>query len=355
MNRRDALQAIAEAISAAALTSFGRPARAEGTGTTGMGLVVYCLGHHQGAAREKDPQADLFEPLTFLEHCRKLGAGGIQAPLGIRDQEDASRLRSQAERYGMYIEGIGSPPRDEADVQRFEAQMQTAAWAGARAVRTVIIPGRRYEFFDSLEKFREFAARGRRALELAAPLAEKYRVPLAVENHKDHRAAERAELLRHISSEYVGACVDTGNNLALLEDSVEVARTLAPWAVSVHLKDQAVQEYKDGFLLADIPLGQGCIDLKTIVDVLRQANPDIRFTLELITREPLKVPCLTEPYWSTLADVSGRDLARMLRTVRAHAAETLPEVNSRPREEQVAQELANVKASLAYARDVLKI
>jgi hypothetical protein len=36
---------------------------------------------------------------------------------------------------------------------------------------------------------------------------------------------------------------------------------LAPFAFSVHLKDQALQSYEDGFLLGDIPLGQGSFDL----------------------------------------------------------------------------------------------
>ena len=44
---------------------------------------------------------------------------------------------------------------------------------------------------------------------------------------------------------------------------------LAPWAHSVHLKDQAVQLYDNGFLLADIPLGQGALRLEQIVEIVR--------------------------------------------------------------------------------------
>ncbi len=64
-------------------------------------------------------------------------------------------------------------------------------------------------------------------LEQAAPLAEKHRIPLAVENHKDHRDAQRIALFEHISSEFVGACVDTGNSFALLEDPLETVRRFA--------------------------------------------------------------------------------------------------------------------------------
>ncbi len=355
MSRREAMRLLTSAITAGTAGRLGAGAVAEEKKKTGMGLVAYCLGHQQRAMAREDPKTNLFEPMAFLERCHELGARGIQVRLGIRDEDYATRLRKKAESYGMYIEGIASPPRDEADVEPFATQMQTAAWSGARAVRTVIIPGRRYEFFDSLEEFREAEARGRRSLELAAPVAEKYRMPLAVENHKDQRAGARVELLRQIGSEYVGACVDTGNNLALLQDPVEFARAMAPLAFSVHLKDQAVREYRDGFLLADIPLGQGCIDLKTIVDVLRKAKPDIRFSLELITRDPLKVPCLTEKYWTTFPDLPGRDLARTLHTVRTRAAKTLPQISALSREQQAAGELANVSASMTFARDQLGI
>jgi sugar phosphate isomerase/epimerase len=325
----------------------GKPVR------TGLGLVEYCLGNRRRAMKRKEAPADLSEPMTFLDVCHGMGAGGIQMNLGVRDEAYCERLRQQADHYGMYIEGIIRPPSDESDVDRFERQVETAARAGAHAVRTVIIPGRRYEFFDSLEKFREFDARGRRSLELAAPVVEKHQVPLAVENHKDHRIEQRVALLKHIDSEYVGACIDTGNNLALLEDPVELTRALMPWARSVHLKDQAVREYTEGFLLGDVPLGQGCIDLKTIVSMVRRRCERIRFSLELITRDPLKVPCLTQGYWATFPDVPASDLAGTLALVRHRSAENLQQVSALSQEERVALEASNVKRSLEYARDPL--
>jgi sugar phosphate isomerase/epimerase len=320
---------------------------------TAVGLVIYCGSLRQKAEKQRDPKRDLFEPWNFLEHCRRLGAGGIQAPLGVRDGEYAKKLRKRADDYGMFIEGIASPPRDAADLARFDAEMQTAAMVGTKVVRTAILPGRRYEFFDSAEQFRQYDRQARKAVELAAPVAERRRVRLAIENHKDHRIAERIELLKRISSEWVGACVDLGNSLALLEDPMEVVAVYALWACSVHLKDQAVREYEDGFLLADVPLGQGFLDLKRMVGVLRKARPEIRFTLELITRDPLKVPCLTEKYWTTFATTPGRDLACTLRLVRQNSSKSLPQVSGLSSDRQVAQEDRNIQSSLQWAREQL--
>ena len=48
----------------------------------------------------------------------------------------------------------------------------------------------------------------------------------------------------------------------------------------------------EGFLLSEVPLGTGAVDLAGVVEVLRRARPQLRFSLEMITRDPLRIPCL---------------------------------------------------------------
>ncbi|MHC4878110.1 MAG: sugar phosphate isomerase/epimerase family protein [Planctomycetota bacterium] len=355
MDRRSALGAMSQATCGACLLPALQARSAEGRLSTGLGLVIYGCRIRQQWTKQRNPGVDLFDPLTFLKHCKWLGAGGMQAKLNSLDAAGVRRVRDYAEEHSLFIDAIVSPPKDESDVGRFEEEVRQAADAGVQAVRTVIMPGRRYEQFQSLAEFKQFEARGRRMAELAAPIVEKHRVPLAIENHKDQRNDERVALFEHIDSEFVGACVDTGNSFALLEDPIETVERLAPWAKTVHLKDQAVQDYPDGFLLGDIPLGQGCFDLKRMVAILQKAQPRIRFALELLTRDALKVPCLTEKFWATMADVPASDLARTLRVVRERRAEALQQVSSLPLERQVALEDTNVAASLKYARDVLRL
>jgi sugar phosphate isomerase/epimerase len=352
MNRREALQLIAASTSVSMFTATSADGR-DHPAATGLGLVIYCCQFRRKMLAKGTPPIDLFEPSTFLDYCHSLGAGGMQNRLGTMGSSEALKLRKQAETNQQYVEAIVSVPKDKSDVERFDAEIKTAAAVGAKAVRTTIIPGRRYEYFSSLEMFREFESRGRKSLELAAPIVERHRVPLAVENHKDHRNNQRVALFEHISSEFVGACVDTGNSFALLEDPVETAKALAPWAHSVHLKDQAVQMYDDGFLLADIPLGQGFIDLKRIVEILRNEKPEIHFSLELITRDPLKVPVLNDKYWVTFPDLPASDLAKTLKTVRDGTTDNLQVISGLTPEQQLAREDANVRDSLDYARDVL--
>src|SRR6266536_5077428 len=330
-----------------------------GAGNAGpkrLGICTYSYNLHWKAGRDGDPKARFKDPLEFLEYCHQLGAGGVQVSIGSRDAAYTARLHARAEALGMYLEGELSLPKEESDVPRFEGELRAASEAGAEVVRTAMLGGRRYETFDSAEAYRRFAEKSWRSLTLAEPVLKKHRLRLAIENHKDRRVPELVDLLKRISSEHVGVCVDTGNNIALLEDPMEVVEALAPFAFSTHLKDMAVQECEEGFLLSEVPLGDGFLDLDKMVDVLGKANPKIQFNLEMITRDPLKIPCLTAKYWTTMQDVPAAQLAGALAMVRKNAAtKPLPHTNGLDTDRQLALEDDNVKASFAYARERLAL
>jgi sugar phosphate isomerase/epimerase len=159
------------------------------------------------------------------------------------------------------------------------------------------------------------------------------------------------DVLKAISSQFVGVCVDTGNSIALLERPSETVSALAPFATACHLKDMGVESSADGFLLSEVALGDGFLDLAGIVGALKKARPGIRFSLEMITRDPLRIPCLTDDYWATLEKVPGRDLARALAMVQKHAGkEPLPRISKLKESEQLAAEDKNVRRSLEYGR-----
>jgi sugar phosphate isomerase/epimerase len=304
-------------------------------------------------ARGKDGFAD---PLVFLEHCNQIGAGGVQLPLGVRDSAYCAELRKKLQSYGMYVEGSATLPRDAADADRFAAEVRTAKEVGASVVRSYMLGGRRYETFASAESFHEWGQRVFHWLELAERVVAREHIRLAVENHKDWRIDEMTAILKRIDSKWVGVCVDTGNSISLLEDPYEVVEAYAPWAHSTHLKDMGVAEYEQGFLLAEVPLGEGFLDLKRIVNTLRRARPEVRFNLEMITRDPLKIPCLTPKYWATFESVPGQALARILTMVREHATKNgLPQVSGLSAEQKIALEEKNVRKCLAYARAQLEL
>ena len=294
------------------------------------------------------------DPIAFLEHCVALGAGGVQTGLGVRDDAYAAKMHDLLEAHKLYLEGSIALPRDKADVDRFTAEVRTVKRCGATLFRTVLMNGRRYEVFDSAEAFRKFFEQGKQALALARPVVEKHEIRMAVENHKDLQAPELLDLIKKLDSPFAGVCIDTGNNIALLETPEKTVEILAPHVFTTHIKDMGVEEYPDGFLLAEVPLGTGFLDLAKIVATVRKARPEVRLNLEMITRDPLKVPCLTPKYWATLENIPGRRLAEMLALVRAKAGKKpLPRISELGKEEQLRREDENVRQCLRYARERL--
>ncbi len=347
LTRREMLAACAVALPAVAALAADSPKRSE------LGVVIHSYGIRSSESRRRNDKPGFSDPLAFLEHCRQIGAAGIQTSIGVRDREYTAKLRKAVEDAGMYLEGSVSLPKDKGDVERFAAEVQTAKDAGAKVLRTAVLSGRRYETFDTAESFETFSRQAYESLGLAEPVVGKAELRLAVENHKDWRVGELLDLLRRLGSRSVGVCVDTGNSIALLEEPLAVVEAYAPLAFSTHLKDMAVAEYEEGFLLSEVPLGDGFLDVKKIVGVLREKQPDVRLNLEMITRDPLKVPCLTPKYWATLATLPALELADALTRVRKHAAKELPRVSQLPQEKQVAVEEENVRRCLAYAAERL--
>jgi 3-oxoisoapionate decarboxylase len=332
-------------VASAAL--FVGAGRADDVPKSPLGVVI-----HSYPVRSRD--RGFSDPLAFLNFCRERGAAGVQLPLGMLSADKARELRSTAETHGMYVEGSIRPPKDKADVERFDREIATSKACGATVVRTVMLGTRRYETFHAARDYAAFAEQALASLRLAEPVVAKHKVTLAVENHKDFRTDELIGVMKAISSEHVGVCVDTGNSIALLERPTDTAAELAPWVRSCHLKDMGVEESADGFLLAEVPLGDGFLDLKGIVGTLKKARPGLRLSLEMITRDPLRIPCLTDDYWATLERVPGRDLARVLALVKKHAPkEPLPRTSKLSADDQRAAEDRNVRRCLAYGREML--
>lgn len=348
MNRREFLAALPVAAGA-----FSRAEAGPAPARCAMGLVIHSYGIRSRRPLPPDFPS-ISQPLAFLEHAARVGAAGVQVRIPPAEPKELARLAERAERGRLHLEGIVSLPRDAKDVPRFTAELEAARRAGASVVRTVCLNGRRYETFDSAAAFDRFVQRSWASLRLAEPIARRTGVRLAVENHKDWRIDELLGILRKLDSEFVGVCLDTGNSIALLEDPHRVVEAYAPFTLTTHFKDMVVAEVDDGFLLSEVPLGSGFLDLPRIVAVLRKARPQVRFNLEMITRDPLRVPCLTERYWATLGSVPGRELAAALARIRRHRSRgDLPTVAGLGNAEQLRTEENNVRRSLDFARDRL--
>jgi len=104
------------------------------------------------------------------------------------------------------------------------------------------------------------------------------------------------------------------------------AETAAPFAMSVHFKDIAVQPADDGFRLSEVPLGTGALDLP-------------------------RIPCLTAGYFATFPERKAARLDAMMYWVKANPPkQAVPVVIGKPFAQVLAEEEANNRACLGWMR-----
>jgi len=347
-------------VSAMAATSFIEPAAKPAMKSYGIAYTSFPIRMRQAREAAGNPgnQGPAIPAEKFIDLCQSFGADGCQmdySQLTSTDADYLKRIRAQFESKGMFME-LAVRARSLESEDEFAKIAAAAHQLGVSRLRVACLSGRRYEDFHEMAKWKEFAARWQKTLETAEPMLKKHKLQVGVENHKDWLADEQVAMLKRIGSEHLGACVDFGNNVALLEDSLEVARKLAPYAVTTHLKDMAVRPYDEGFELSEVALGDGSTPLAKIISTLRKHRSDIPICLEMITRDPLKVPYKTDHYWVTY---ERRDEARIRKfengALKRSSAKPLPRITGLSAAQALAFEDENLRRSAAYAKQTLKL
>lgn len=347
-------------VSAMAAASFIEPAAEPAVKSYGIAYTSFPIRMRQAreAAGSPGNQGPAMPAEKFIDLCQSFGGDGCQmdfSQLASTDIDYLKRIRAQFEAKGMFMELAvrARALESEDEVARIAA---VAHQLGVSRLRVACLSGRRYEDFHEMAKWKEFVAHWQKTLEKAEPVLKKHKLLVGVENHKDWLADEQVAMLKRIGSEYLGACVDFGNNVALLEDSLEVAEKLAPYAVTTHLKDMAVRPYDEGFELSEVALGDGATPLAEIISTLRKHRGDIHICLEMITRDPLKVPYKTDHYWITH---ERRDEARIHKfentVIKQSWTKPLPRISGLSAAQALAFEDDNLRRSAAYAKQTLKL
>jgi 3-oxoisoapionate decarboxylase len=339
MTRRQMLATTAAALAA-------RPAMADTPRSPNLGAAPTGFGLHRRA-----------EPIDLIDLAHNLGLGVVETRLTAYDTETVKALRQKVESYSMRVILDTPLPRDANDVERFDANVAACKNAGAISLHAAMTQ-RRYEEFDTFEAFKARFEACQKQVMLAEPVLRKHRLKLGIENHKGWRSPEQAAWLKRVSSEWIGVHLDFGNNISLCESPDQTLENLTPCAVAGHIKDMAVQPYDDGFLLSEVPLGEGVIDLPHWVNTLRARNATFAFDLETITRDPLKIPIFTKKYWATFDDsyspMPGRDVAATFDFVRKHPPKNpLPLTTGLSIADQAKLEDENNRKSIDYARSKL--
>jgi sugar phosphate isomerase/epimerase len=214
----------------------------------------------------------------FLRRAQQLGVQGVSLEscfLPADDDAFLRRLRDTLDEKGLervwawgHPDGLHSGT-DRAAAKDLVRHLGVARRLGATVMRVAV--GSRRSRPD------RWAVHKRQLTKTLAPAlraAEDHGVVLAVENHIDLLAEELIDLLTTLDSRWLGACLDTANNLRLFEDPLKVAAALAPWARATHVKDVRAWrgDPKEFSFWPSVPLGEGLIDVPAVVGILRKAN-----------------------------------------------------------------------------------
>lgn len=246
-----------------------------------LGIDSYCYHRYFGEiypGLQRRPAGKMMKVDDFLKRARQLGVDGVSlescffrsfAPGALL------RLRDRLDEFGFervwawgHPDGLRSGADRDAE-RDLVAHIGYARSVGADTMR--IVGGNRRTRPDTWRKhYRQLRA----ALRRVVPAAEGAGVTLAIENHIDLLGDEMVELIEGVHSANLGVTLDTGNNLRLFEDPVEVCRKLAPYTRATHVKDIAAWkgDPKDFSFWPTVALGDGIVDLRAVVGFLRKAK-----------------------------------------------------------------------------------
>ncbi|NWF83525.1 MAG: sugar phosphate isomerase/epimerase [Bryobacteraceae bacterium] len=278
-----------------------------------IGINTYCLR----AFRWTDAQL-----LDYAASLR-LDAIFLQDSLDPKAQDPAHwvEVKQHAARLGLRLEtgGGGFFPRSAEElpsrVEYMRAQIRRAAAMGSPLARFVIAGSRAGLPPGSVEQHIETVVKMVRAVRSQALDAG---VKIAFEVHKDLQAWEFKTLVEAAGRDAVGIYLDTGNPVFVMEDPMQTVETLAPYAVTVHLRDSVVYEHPRGAAVQWVPLGEGVVDFKAIVARVAEACPNVAVYIKPITGRAPEILNYFEPgFWKLYPNARAADLARFMRLAKS--------------------------------------
>ncbi len=152
------------------------------------------------------------------------------------------------------------------------------------------------------------------ALLRVMPAFERAGIQLAIENHDRFTSDQLLDMLRRIDSPEVGICLDTANSYGAQEGMREVAASLAPRTINLHVKDYVIARlwHNMGFSIEGRPAGQGMLDIPWLLNLVRSnghGSPNAVIELWTPRQDDLDATIRTEARW---AEESVRYMRQLL-------------------------------------------
>jgi sugar phosphate isomerase/epimerase len=284
-----------------------------------VGLDLYSIGHRG------------LSPEQALDVASAMGLDGVQflEPSAVDPGLDPDRLasvRSEADARGLYVEiglpspnpfGLLSPPDAPADPREraswFRPHLEAVAAMGLPHARVFV--GNRHDRFRGDVPWAEQRAASSATLRALKPMLKDLGLRVAVETHADLTCDELLALVDEVGDDACGVTLDTGNLPMRLDDPLDAAERLAPLVLMTHTKDAALAFTDRGLCWQARPVGEGCIPIPAILDILRARNPALNLSIELHPRT-YDLPIFDPSWLSFFPGLSPSSLAAVVRLAR---------------------------------------
>jgi len=317
-----------------------------------------------------------WDAFQILDYAAQLGLDNVhfseRRHFASLDEENLRKLKRHADNLGVSIE-VGMLSFDKyagafnAELGSGEQQLTEMARAarivGSPVVRCVL--GFQADRLGAVP-FERHVEECVRALRAAGPAARECGVRFAIENHGgvDLLARELKALIEAAGTDIAGACLDTGNPVYGGEDPVLSAEVLGEYVISSHVRDSRVWAVEDGAMAQWVPVGQGYMDMRRIVEIMEECAPNAPVDLEIITGgAPKHIPYLdpNSDYWKMYPDMPAPDFARFVALAERGKPEPLEQLTMprgpgvQPDDALKAQQRRHFEESVAYCKQMLHI
>lgn len=277
-------------------------------------------------------------------------------------------IRAKADAMGLHLETGGgavlpkSPDEFGRNVAGLRRHIERARALGSPLVRCLVASDRASLPSGPVESHIETMARLLREVRQETLDAG---LKIAIEVHKDLQAWEFKMLLDEVGTDFVGIYLDTGNPVFVLEHPMTTVETLAPYALTLHLRDSIVYEHPRGVAVHWVPLGEGVVDFHAVMAKARELCPDVYVYIKPITGRPAEVlPYLEPEFWKAYPRARSADLARFLTLAKKGVPYDKPIMNEDLQGRKLPahllpaiqrQQLDHMERSLRYAKQELKL
>lgn len=239
----------------------------------GLSSYAYRWSIGYGAHRPAAPM----NIVSFIEKAAGFGLGRVQINDNLPYQElsapEQRKIVSLAAKHGIAIEtGVRG-----ANTEYLKVMLDASSRLNSNLLRIVTEIDRGKSTNQIIGELDRVIVDVKNIL----PYAKKKGIRLAIENHATLNSKDLVYIIRSVGDPFVGVCLDTMNSILSMEPPLETVRTLAPYTLTVHLKDFRIEKLPEYFIISGVALGEGSVDFPEILRILGECGAAPTMHVEL--------------------------------------------------------------------------